>query len=494
MRLFVVWSALLCSLLAAGAGEAATYYVRNGGNDGADGLSHNTAWASINKVNKTSFKSGDVVLFYENNTFTGQLTIDWSGTSSQPAIVGSYYLSNGTPARGYKAGRAIIDGKSSSPSDHYDALIRVRANYVRVENLKVINSNGRAIDVADTQGAYIIGNYTDVAYNSGIHTLRSASPIIENNYVTRAGTGMKSGSPWGGAIEIVATTDALVRNNIVKHVYGEGINANENANRTVIEKNFVFGARAVGIYSDAAPNTVIRRNVVSGTTNKEFWRTSKATGAGIAVNNESYHYSGKDALATSVQSKNVQIYGNLVTGTSSGISVWGEHSSSSFDNLLIFNNTLVDNDTQVSLQATPRPNGKFINNILLSLSSGTRDVSGTDLAGMTAKNNYFSRGNPGGGYVHSGNRFTGLSLAKMSGWRELSSETQLSWRDFMVKAGSSVIGAGDEEPRRMASGSKNYNLDYNTAEHNAPMDLGALRFSTATINIPSAPRNLTLNE
>jgi hypothetical protein len=481
-------------LLAAGAGEAATYYVRNGGNDSADGRTHDSAWASISKVNKTSFQSGDAVLFYENNTFTGQLTIDWGGTSSQPAVVGSYYLSNGTTTRGYKAGRPIIDGKNSSPSDHYDALVRVRADYVRVENLKVINSNGRAIDIADADHPVILGNYTDVAYNSGIHSLRSVSTIIENNYVTRAGTGMKSGSPWGGAIEIVRTTDAVVRNNIVKHVYGEGINANENANRTVIEKNFVFGARAVGIYSDAAPNTVIRRNVVSGTTNTDFWRTSKATGAGIAVNNESYHYSGNDALSTSVQSKNVQIYGNLVTGTSSGISVWGELSSSSFDNLWIFNNTLVDNDTQVSMQASPRPNGKFINNILLSLSTGTRDVSGTDLAGMTAKNNYFSRGNPGGGYVHSGNRFTGLSLSRMSGWRALKSETELTWRDFMVKAGSSVIGSGDEEPRTMASGSKNYNLDYNTAEHNAPMDIGGIRFSTATVNIPSSPQNLTLTE
>ena len=68
---------------------------------------------------------------------------------------------------------------------------------------------------------------------------------------------------------------------------------------------------------------------------------------------------------------------------------------SSFDGMLIYNNTLVDNNTQVAMSATPKPGAKFSNNILLSLSSGTRDVDGTNLGGMVAKNNYFSQGDPG---------------------------------------------------------------------------------------------------
>jgi hypothetical protein len=44
----------------AGAGEAATYYVRNGGNDSADGRSHETAWASLSRVNSFTFAAGDI--------------------------------------------------------------------------------------------------------------------------------------------------------------------------------------------------------------------------------------------------------------------------------------------------------------------------------------------------------------------------------------------------------------------------------------------------
>jgi hypothetical protein len=475
--------------------EAATYYVRAGGNDGADGRSHSTAWATLSKVSKQNLATSDIVLFHEADTFSGSLTVNWGGTSSAPAVVGAYYVnSSGAVTRGYAKSRPVIDGGNSLPSDHFDSLLRVRANRVRVENIKVINSRGRGIDVADSQSSTVIGCSIDGAYNSGIQFLRSASPRAEQNLVTHAGKGIKDGAPWGGGIEVSATTGAVVTHNTVSEVYGEGINANGGADGSVIENNYVYAARAVGIYADAAPNTTIRRNIVVGTTNSEYWRTSKTVGAGIALNNEKYHYEATvNALLTSIQSKRAKIYGNLVAFTSSGISIWGELAQSSFDGTLIFNNTLVDNDTQVFLQATPRPSSRFINNVLLSLSSSTRDVSGTDLGGMTAKNNYFSQGNPGGGYANSGNRFSGLKLSKMSGWRSIASSNQITWRDFDAANGSAGIGAGDDEPLSMSSGDNTYQLDYNAANHNDPMDMGAVKFGQQVATKPAAPENLALN-
>jgi len=482
-------------LLVASAAEAATYYVRADGNDNGDGRSHATAWATLGKVSKQSLATSDIVLFHEGDTFSGTLTVKWAGTSSQLAMVGAYYLKNGVATRGYATSRPVIDGGNTLPSDHYDALLRVRANWVRVENIKVINSRGRGIDVADSQSSAVVGCSVDGAYNSGIQFLRSTSPRAEQNRVTHTGKGIKEGAPWGGGIEVQATTGAILQGNTVTEVYGEGINANGGADGTVIEGNYVYGARAVGIYADASPNTTIRRNVVVGTTNSEYWRTSRTVGAGIALNNESYHYESVAALLSSVQSQRARVYDNLVAFTSSGFAIWGEYSLTSLDGLLVFNNTFVDNETQVTLQASvPKPNSRFINNILLSLSSGTRDVSGTDLAGMTATNNYFSNGNPGGGYTSSGNRFTGLSLAKMSGWRSISSADQVTWSDFEVANGSSVIGAGDDEPLNMSSGGDTFQLDYNTTAHNEPMDMGALRFGpNLAAKQPAAPENLALN-
>lgn len=483
---------LACSLLIASTAEAATYYVRNGGNDNADGRSHNTAWASLTKVNKYSFAAGDVVLLRAGDRFTGTVTVDWAGTSTSPAVLGSYYLSsNGTPTRGYQNQRPIIDGENKRPSDHFDALVRIRANRVRVENIKAMNSLGRAIDMADSSDSAIVGSSGDYVYDSGLFVLRSPRATIMNNYVGHAGLGFLKGAIWGAAIAVDSSNDVKVRNNIVAEVYGEGINTHGGSRNTVIEGNHVYAARAVGIYADAAPKATIRRNVVVGTTNSEWWRTSRTVGAGIVLNNEKYHYDY--GLLSSIQTQGAKVYGNLVAYTSSGFAIWGEYTGSIFDSTLIFNNTFVDNDTQVTLQSDrPRPNSRFINNILLSLSSGTRDVSGTDLGGMIAKNNYFSQGNPGGGFAHTGNRYSGLQLTRMSGWRQISSRDQITWRDFQLKQGSAAISAGDDEPRRMANDSDTYQLDYNVATHNTPMDMGGLKYANLSTRLPSPPQNLAL--
>src|SRR5690349_99270 len=182
----------------AGTGQAATYYVRNGGDDAADGRSPATAWASLNKVNGYAFATGDVVLLHEGDRFVGQVTVDWAGTSSARSVLGAYYLDGSTPVRGYRTERPIIDGEDRLPSSgHYGALVSVRANYVRVENLRVEDSEGRAIAVSDVSNAQVVGCYVSNAYNAGVHILKSPTALAENNFVTGAGVGNREdGVPW----------------------------------------------------------------------------------------------------------------------------------------------------------------------------------------------------------------------------------------------------------------------------------------------------------
>jgi hypothetical protein len=476
------------------AGEAATYYVRNGGSDSADGRSHGTAWASLNQVNNFSFASGDQVLFYEGHRWVGQVTVDWGGTSSAPAVLGAYYLDGSTPKAGFRSAAPIIDGEDRLPSSRYGALVTVTANNVRVENLRVMNSEGRGIAIVQVNAIEVIGCSVSNTSGGGIHFLGSQGSRAENNFVTEAGIGAREGySTWGASIEIVKSTSTVVRRNTVSEVYGEGINAHSGSQYTLIEQNKLFGVRAVGIYSDGAPDTTIRRNIVVGTANSAWWRSGSSVGAGIALNNEAYHYPiGGGSQSVSVQSKRAKVYGNLVSYTSTGLAIWGQGlPETSYDGVMIYNNTFVDNNTQVSMNNKPKPGAQFMNNILLSLSSGTKDVEGTELNGMTAKNNYFSQGNPGGGYVHSGNRFTGLTIAKMSGWRAVTNRDQITWRDFVVASGSSVIGAGDDQPASTATAAQNFQLDYNSAEHSRPMDMGGLTFATPTTRRPMAPTSLS---
>jgi hypothetical protein len=490
MRSIVAAIAVSTALLCATEAGAATYYLRSGGKDTADGLSPATAWATLARLDQATLRAGDRVLLHEGDRFAGQLRFDWGGTASAPGVVGAYYLDNGAPRVGYKTSRPIIDGQGKTIGQ-YDGLVRLRGSYARIENIAVVNSTGRGIDAVETAYVEIVQCLTDKTYKNGILFRDSTHPSIRGNTVSFAIQSYPAtGNAGGGGIELVRTTDGVVAGNTLNRVYGEGINANEGSARTVIEDNYVFGVRSVGIYVDAAPYVTVRRNVVIGTADSEFWRDGNGVGPGIVLNNEAYHYDDR-GLSPSVQTQHTRVYDNLIAGTNAGIAIWGAFQASSFDDVLIFSNTLVDNDLQTSMSSMPKPGAKFIDNILLSITAGTADVGGTKLGGMVARNNYFSRGNPGGDFASATNKFSGLTLARMSNWRSALSTTQLSWRDFVVQKSSSVIGAGDDEPQRLADGADTFDRDFTDAPHNTPMDLGALRFVPGVAR-PKAPRSLAL--
>ncbi|MBA4850125.1 right-handed parallel beta-helix repeat-containing protein [Emticicia sp. BO119] len=68
------------------------YYINANGNDENDGLSIKTAWRSIEKVNLTTFKAGDKVLFEGGVIFKGSILLDSldNGTERSPIIISSY--------------------------------------------------------------------------------------------------------------------------------------------------------------------------------------------------------------------------------------------------------------------------------------------------------------------------------------------------------------------------------------------------------------------
>lgn len=491
MRVPWLRATLPALLLAVSTSQAATYFVRNGGDDTADGLSHETAWATLARIKAFDFAPGDRVLFHEGGRWDGQLIVDWPGTADERALVGAYRIDNGVPVPGFETARPVIDGNDEIPSQ-YDGLVRVSASRVRIENLEVVNSEGRGIQFENADDGAVVDCVVSNTYKSAIKFVNSDFAIVQGNDVTRAGRAHpEDGAVWGGAIELVASNDGRISRNFVWEVYGEGINVNDGSAGSVIEDNRVFAARAVGIYADAAPATTVRRNLVVGTSNSEFWRNGDMVGAGIALNNENYHYrSHGGGLGPDVQTRNAKIYANLVAYTSSGLAFWGQADSTSFDNVSVFNNTFVDNAVQVRLGDKPKPGGRLVNNILLSRSPAADDVDGTDLSGLSAGNNYFSRGDPGGDWSDPGNRYGGLTLSRSSGWRTLTRRDQISWRDFEVEPDSSVIGAGIGAPLSLSQADDTYALDFNEQRHNQPMDMGAIRFSATPFRVPKKPTDV----
>ena len=71
--------------------RAATYYVdTDSGNDLKPGTSATDAWATLAKVNATTFLPGDSVLFKRGGHWSGQLTPRGSGTHGHVITLGAY--------------------------------------------------------------------------------------------------------------------------------------------------------------------------------------------------------------------------------------------------------------------------------------------------------------------------------------------------------------------------------------------------------------------
>ena len=72
-----------------------TYYVSSyAGNDSNTGVSTSHSWRTLSKVNTSTFRPGDSVLFRRGDIFYGSLTINQSGTSGSPITYGAYGSGN----------------------------------------------------------------------------------------------------------------------------------------------------------------------------------------------------------------------------------------------------------------------------------------------------------------------------------------------------------------------------------------------------------------
>ena len=107
--------------------QSLTYFVSSsGGNDKNDGLSVSTAWATLTKVNATTFQPGDKILFKSGDSWKGQLIPKGSGTEVSPIIIDMY----GGVTKPYIDGNGVI-GQGAIYINNLDCL--------EVNNLEISN-------------------------------------------------------------------------------------------------------------------------------------------------------------------------------------------------------------------------------------------------------------------------------------------------------------------------------------------------------------------
>jgi len=81
---------LVASIILNVNGQSKTYFISQKGNDDQNGLSLQTAWRTIGKVNQVVFQPGDHILFESGGLWNGQLKPQGSGEPGNPIILSSY--------------------------------------------------------------------------------------------------------------------------------------------------------------------------------------------------------------------------------------------------------------------------------------------------------------------------------------------------------------------------------------------------------------------
>ena len=146
----------------------AVYYVdAGGGNDNNSGTSPDQAWATLDKLEKTTFEPGDTIRLHENSVFDDTLVLDGKrngeGADGAPIILESY---------GDAGGKATINGNGEGYVDQmekrdiYSAVTLYNASHWTIRDLAITNI-GPGEDTNEMSKTDRVGLYV-LAKNNGL--------------------------------------------------------------------------------------------------------------------------------------------------------------------------------------------------------------------------------------------------------------------------------------------------------------------------------------
>ena len=183
-------SVIFFAVLAVSIAQATEYYVSPAGNDSNAGTSAQQAWKTINKVNVTTFKAGDSILFEGGQTFRGSLRFDGSdsGTRANPVTVGSYGKGRATISSGSRNGLSAKDcggfvikdlifvgsGREDAKGKRgiyfFTDKIDDKPEHIRIDNVKISGYRWEGIHIAGAKSS-----------NSGFRDIRITNAEVYDN-------------------------------------------------------------------------------------------------------------------------------------------------------------------------------------------------------------------------------------------------------------------------------------------------------------------------
>lgn len=275
--------------------HATDYFVRNGGSDSADGLSDATAWATIAKVNASTFSPGDTISFKCGSTWSGEgLVVPSSGTCTDGIVFGSYD----------SGAKPVID---SAPGE---AIAVTGRDYVTIQDLKLTNSGQQAIGI-DGGSTYITVQRTDIdttAAGAGINTQQAHHVVISYCTVRHAAsngikfTGSQLDPVSDGTVDHCTVCNIAANDGIVIHTGAGGAGVDDAGANFTITDNVSEMCGEQGYDLTTGSNILLERNISMN--NHSGAITCGHSASGITILD---HFSYNEPTAETAQTLDIRI-------------------------------------------------------------------------------------------------------------------------------------------------------------------------------------------
>ena len=460
---------------------ATSYYVSPAGGDINAGTSAEQAWKTISKVNATTFKAGDSVLFEGGKTFKGSLRFDAgdSGTRAKPVTVGSYGAGRATIGSGGRYGlhakdcggfvvKDLIfvgsgkdDAKGKSGIYFFTELSGEKPEHIRVDNVQVKGYRWEGILIAGARGR-----------NSGFKDVRiSGAEVFDNGDKGICFSGSRPKGDWVHKdiyvgeckvydnIGIAGAKGHTGHGIIVSSIDGGIIEFCEAYNNGELCSDPHSGG-PVGIWAWDSHKVVIQYcesynnktgnektgggfDLDGGCVNcvMQYNYSHGNYGAGYGI----YQYNGAREFKNNIVRYNISENDGLV-GRYGGIDIWSTNSSGGIQNTKIYNNTIyISSSTKGSAIADlPHTKGEtyvynteIYNNIFVS-AAGKKVVDVPNPAGgWSFKGNcYWTIG----GNIEIG--WGGRTYTGLGEWREATGQERIDGKDVGFEADPQLVNAG----------------------------------------------------
>jgi len=375
-----------------------TYYIDcELGKDSNDGLSANTPWLSLDKVNtKTEVgywdtagpniytipqnhepweaaPSNSAFLFKRGCTFSGYINVHALGAN------GAYVENQTFGAYGdaYKA-RPII--KSTDAKKAYRATVWTNGHAINLRNLQIINDpklNKPGVSISSASGSSIINSVIKDASRDGVlaedvNDLLISNSLIENNQLSGGRGGGFAGS--GDNLKIINST---FKNNGRDHIGAHNVYVRHLHNAT-IQGNHLVGGSNLGVVLHGSSDTVlIKENLIEGNSNgidvtggyPEEEVFNNITIEGNIIRNNGYRENEQGYALLLNSMTNSKVINNLVFGNRSGAINLADNNSGDIasESVVIAHNTFVEPASSygANLKGAGLVNISLLNNIFV---------------------------------------------------------------------------------------------------------------------------------